>query len=519
LRHRILLLTIRPSHLLTRIHYLFSMAPVDMQTYFGANPTPKVVALTGLVSIALCLDLPELCLLGGLVVYAAASTKNNSMIKMGQDLKAFSNRRIVERLYANYLAILFVAMFMASIFGVMIQFAIALMSAFAYLALYEMGKRQQDKALKVKQVESNINHPKLAPWRRRGHEASDKVITIQQSKAPVARAEPVVVRNGLEADVHDIVQGGLPTSKDDAIVRQLVKMARKCILPVIPEAEISAIPACSLEFVGASGAKPEVEMVITVDKDVLAQRLKTYFLRGQTRIQKSLDTLSPESLQKTATKVLSERLTFVRFWRSQFSGPEPMIVLLIPVELGFFNYPIRLNFSVNTPYPLRLSTLLSKENARSKELISIVTRWARERCIANTSRGQPHAYAWGLMVIYFLRCGPLNGDIGEKGTVELLKEFVQFYSEWFNNCDKPVAICFTKKDIQQTAESQLWGIPHIEDPFDNSKDAGACMTADGVVRVKDELIRAQQMFFRDQEVKLAELLERWMPPGQEAQRA
>jgi len=488
------------------------MAPIEFATYFGANPAPKVAAMTGLVSVALYVDLPELGLLGGLVVYAMASGKGHNT---PQWLESIASKTFVDALPAQSLVLLFAGLFLASVTGMFVQFALALLSALAYIVLYELGKRQQgQQVLKKKTLVQEVSHAKLSPWRRRSTEASDKIPPASPKAAKpesTPMVVPRVVRTGLDGEIQELVESGMATRKNDAVVRELMRLARKCLLPVVPEAEITVLPSGNLELIGSSGAKPEVDMVITIDADILADRLKTYFLKGQTRIRKSLDTLAPELLQKTATKVLSERLTFVRFWRSQFSGPEPMIVLLIPVELGFFNYPVRLNFSVNTPYPLRLATLLSKENMRTKELILLVTRWALERCIANTSRGQPHAYAWGLMVIYFLK----NVEFaGEKTAAELFKKFVVFYGEWFEQRGEPVSVRFSAKSAQPTPESALWGVPSIEDPFDATKDAGSSMTADGVARLKDEFTRAREMLTDESKVKLSDLMERWVPPAQ-----
>jgi len=283
---------------------------------------------------------------------------------------------------------------------------------------------------------------------------------------------------------------------------------------VVPEAVVVGSAAGNIAHLGAQDCKPEVEIMVMASPEVLTERLRAFFLRGQAngkKVPKSMATLNPDMLQKTATRVLSERLTCLRFWRSQFTGPEPKVVLLAPVELGFCPYPIRINFSVNNPYPQRLQLVLEKSSVRCKELISLVTHWANTRGISNAGKGHLRPYAYSLLVVYFLRdkCGE---DLNEKSTVELFREFVHFYGERFDQSRSDVVdVRFGVGEGQTlSAESKLFGIPFIEDPFATAHNAASTMTADGVTRLKEELARAFRILGANP-TTLEKLLERWSP--------
>lgn len=491
------------------------MAPSAYQSCFGATPIVQVVGpAVVLLGVSFLADLPELIILLVLLGYAKCSDNGNKSIDALAQHDLVCNARDLVRARPQLLGLAFVCL-LVPLFGMSAQIALVLISAMSYMALHELGKKQQHTKKECKIGKAAPK--KLGSWRRSSPDSGRKVeeaVSPTSRPSPKAHAvsQPLVVRTGVDGEIEAIARSSTATKTDDAIARKILRMAQKCIYPVLPEAEIAAFSGGHLEMVGASGAKPEVDMVITVDPTILAERLKAYFVKGQSRIQKSLDTLHPDALQKTATKVLSERLTFVRFWRSQFSGPEPMIVLLVPVELGFFDYPIRLNFTVNTPYPLRLNKLVCKETAQSKELIQLVCRWARDRCIANTSKGQPHPYAWGLMVVHFLRHNSATGDVSDKPTAELFKKFVNFYAGVFQARGTPVSLCFSDEAPKHSPESALWGIPYVEDPFDSSKNAVSHMTADGMSRIEQELARAIEILSRGRST-LCDLLERWTPPS------
>jgi hypothetical protein len=172
---------------------------------------------------------------------------------------------------------------------------------------------------------------------------------------------------GLDAELQDILCSGLANPSDDKVVRQLVAMVRKSVTAIVPEANVFGSAVGNLSHAAKQGLKPEVEIVTTASPEVLRSRLTAYFLKGpsnECKKSKSLATLHPDSLQKTATRVFSERLNNMRYWRSQFTGPEPKTVLLAPPSLGICDYSIRVSFSVNNTYPINFVNLLSKADNR-----------------------------------------------------------------------------------------------------------------------------------------------------------
>jgi len=481
------------------------MAPTATPMSLSAESNAKLAAVAVLVSIAVLCDLPEVCVLLGLVTFATMSNQQKKDAREWLDTKtSHRSTAIVGSLGATGLAAVLAVLFVLLAASLSTQLAVIGLSALSYMALYEFGKLEK-KSIRSS-CQASIGATGLSAWKNR-----PAAVQLTGDERFCSAAEvPSSPITGLDREVDQLLKTYSATRLDDATALKFAKLARKCILPIVPEAEITCVAHGNLELIGASGSKPEIEMVLTVDPIILAERLKAYFLKGQSRIQKSVDTLQPDLLQKTATKVLSERLTFVKFWRSQFSGPEPMIVLLIPVELGLFKHAIRLNFSVNTPYSLRLAKVLSKEHARTCKLMTVVNSWTRERCVANTSKGQPHAYAWGLMVIYFMRHSSVSQVATEMTTVELFKEFISFYDAWFHGQESPVSLRFTSSVVP--SERAACGAPFIEDPFDSCTDVGESMTAEGIERVREELSRANRILVQEGAM-LYELLERWAPPS------
>lgn len=346
----------------------------------------------------------------------------------------------------------------------------------------------------------------VLPWRR---ERVAKAEKVEEKVVPVP-ATP----QDIDSEVQDILSGGLFNPSDDKIVRQLVGMVRRSVNAIVPEANVFGSAVGNLSYNAAKGAKPEVEIVATASPEVLKSRLTAFFLKGPSndcKKPKSLATLGPDSLQKTATRVLSERLNNMRYWRSQFTGPEPKTVLLAPASLGICDYSIRVSFSVNNTYPANLVNILSKADKHTQELIAIVTKWAKVRGIAHTAKGHLHPYAHSLLVVYFLR--QHQGDLSGKTLVEIFEEFVHFYKALFDRPDHVVSICFTAhgKQVEQSPDSALWGIPYIEDPFESSSNAASTMCAESVTRLREELRRAAEILSGGV-TTLSKLLEQWEFP-------
>mmetsp|Transcript_20990 Transcript_20990/g.58618 ORF Transcript_20990/g.58618 Transcript_20990/m.58618 type:complete len:552 (+) Transcript_20990:68-1723(+) len=317
-----------------------------------------------------------------------------------------------------------------------------------------------------------------------------------------------------DCEVQTLLNNILPDAQDEQVVRRLVYLVQRAIRRVVPEAHVKGVACASVVRASATGLHPDVDVVVTVQQEVLAQRLGAYFNNSASkpgRPGKSLRTLQPDSLQKTATRVLSERLSSFAFWRSAFRGPEPKVVLLAPVSLGIFEEAIRMNFSVNTPYPLRSAIVFDKGSLRMKELTCLVRRWAHDRCISNVAKGHLHPYAWSLLVVYFLRCGTGSGKSSEKQVIEVFAEFVRFYGELFDCNESPISITFSAEAENRPCSpwSVLLGTPNIEDPFAHGTNVADSMTAEAFTRLKEEFSRADRLCSKG--ARVTELLQRWSP--------
>lgn len=258
---------------------------------------------------------------------------------------------------------------------------------------------------------------------------------------------------------------------------------------------------------------------------------------------------------------MTDRLTAAgfKFRRSAFKGREPKVTLLAPASLGVFGESIPVDFSVNVATPLYHAALLTecgKMDSRTRDLILLVKRWAKDRGICHTPKGHLSPYMWGLLSIYFLQVRendegallpPLehfelsSGLAGgarntskskwqqtqrvaaETSVGALFKEFMKFFQEEFDWCNEVVSIRSGQRAspgsnfplhliVGSEAKASQVG-PSIEDPFQAGQNLGECMTEVSLARLKEELSRAQQLCIR--EASLSELLEPWAPAGPE----
>jgi len=493
------------------------MAAAAIESFFRSNPAWQIAVPTGaLIMASILADLPELSLMVLLIAYAMLSKNGGKDFKLTMPKswtvdESGSSNRLLETVKAKPWAVPLV--FSLALLGFSAQLAMVLMSVFAYIALQEFGSQSRCKGQPLKGGKGG----KLSQFSGKDFKEKDSIPSQQVKNINKPRSDasgdpegrlPLAEPKNLDEDIENVVYIYKPVKNEEQVLRNLNRMVRRCIVPLVPEAEVEVTPHGNLMAVCNTGIKAEVDVTVTIDPELLRNRLLQYYMKGESIQRKNLDTLLPDAIQKTATKALSERLTFVRFWRSQFQGPEPKIVLLVPQEI-VFSEPILMNFAINAPYPLRLATLVSKADARNNNLSALVMRWAKERAVANSARGQLPQYAWALLVTYFLRkCGTSADE--QKSTAQYFKEFIQFYIDLFQN---PFTVVFSGEAPEQSAESKLFGIPYVQDPFDVSKNVAEVMTADGVARVKEELLRAKTLM-NQEGVRLEELMQRWLPVGE-----
>jgi len=482
------------------------MAVTAIESLFRGHPAWQIAGPAGmLIAASILADLPELSLMVLLGAYATLF-KNGGKdfnLQLPKSWKSDgSSNRFVETCKSKPWAVPLA--FSLALLGFSVQLAVVLITVFAYIALQGFDTQARSKGQSLKGGKGG----KLSQFSGKEFTDNGEAKYVRKPRAeatgdPDGRSPspPKVEPKNLDEDVEQLVNVYTAVKSEEHVMRNLHKMIKRCILPLVPEAEIELAPHGNLMNVSKTGFKAEIDVTVTIDPDLLRKRLLQNYIKGV----KNVDTLLPDAIQKTATKALSERLTFVRFWRSQFQGPEPKIVLLVPQEI-VFSEPILINFAVNAPYPMRLATLVSKADARNNSLSTLVMRWAKERAIANSARGQLPLYAWALLVTYFLR---KNCCDEQNSTAQCFKEFIKFYMDLFQN---PFVIVFSGEKPELSAESQLFGLPYVQDPFDVSKNLAEFMTVDGVARVKEELTRVNILMDKEG-LRLDEVMQRWFPPA------
>jgi len=265
-------------------------------------------------------------------------------------------------------------------------------------------------------------------------------------------------------------------------------------------------------------------------------------------------------LSKIATRVCTDRLVAsggFKFRRSAFRAQEPKVTL-IAIGAGDFG-GVPFDLSVNCPTPLCNAALLEEcgqMETRARGLILLVRRWAKDRGICHAAKGHLPPYAWTLLVIYFLQvgvpdegpllppledfarassllktprhhvqttkvaaewkppaCGELQMSVGD-----LFRAFIDFYSTGVDWRREGVAVHRGRRAVPElVAELHLVihddesaeVAPTIQDPFNLRRNVATSLTAEGLVRFREELGRAGALCARG--AALSELLEPWSP--------
>jgi len=337
-----------------------------------------------------------------------------------------------------------------------------------------------------------------------------------------------------------------PTIEDDRIVGKLARRIEMAIKPLIPEVEVVGFASGSLGRNKAFGvAVPEVDIVANISPSVLVRRM------GHAKNSDA------RKLQKSAIRACTECLVSsggFKFRRSAFRGEEPKVTLLAPASFGLSDDAIPIDFSVNAASPLHNAALLTEcgqMEPRARALILLIKRWTKDRGICHAAKGHLAPYVWGILSIFFLQVGtgeepflpklqdfkmasglmensetttspstwkPSTNSSKTVGT--LFKEFIHFYNTQFDWRTEVVSI---RAGIRQQPGIKLplhvivhddgstteVG-PSIEDPFDDTKNLGIGTHATSLVRLREELARADKL--STEGASLADLLEPWAPP-------
>jgi len=379
---------------------------------------------------------------------------------------------------------------------------------------------------------------------------------------------PIFQGQGWEAEVDELLGQIMPSPEGERIVKAVADFVEQRIKPLIPEVEVLGFASGDLVRGTAFGvAVPEVDIVVNVSPHILVQRLQGRFSKGTVSSMK----LDVRKLQKSAIRACTDQLVSAggfKFRRSAFRGEEPKVTLLVPASFGVSDESIPIDFHVNSTTPLYNMALLTEcgqKEARSRALILLVKRWAKDRGVCHAAKGHLSPYPWSLLVIYFLQVGkasessgPLLPPVQElevssslmgshnklpqatvsklvrsaskleppdiqgppKTVAELFKDFINFYSRTFDWTKEAICVRTGKRGppslnlplhiiVDEETQASEVG-PSIEDPFNPSRNLGVVMTCTALGRLHQEFARANELLING--CSLTELLQPWAPP-------
>lgn len=367
----------------------------------------------------------------------------------------------------------------------------------------------------------------------------------QESVAPVSKV--VFQSIGWEAEVHELLPQIRSNEDSDRLVQLLVRAVRRALHGLIPEAEVVGCANGNIKGKRAFGvAIPEVDIVMTVNPAVLIDRLESRLPNGA-----YLAKLDAKKLQKAAIRACADQLVSVggfKFRRSAFKVEDPKFTLLAPASVAAGDCTVAIDFSVNSATPLQAAALfreVMKLDSRASDVILLMRRWARDRGIAHAARGHLSPYGWTLLATYFMQTGAVDERTGilppvtgvststtparfsdvfpELTSAELFKRCLLFYSrfDWRKEAVSvrsgtrgPPGFALPLNVTLASDKKSTYVAPSIEDPFNENRNIAASMSADGVMRLGEELERANKLI--SDNASLSELLNLWAPEEREA---
>jgi len=388
---------------------------------------------------------------------------------------------------------------------------------------------------------------------------------ILSAKPPEVKAEvykpssmpvlaPKFTSNGWDAEVTELLASLTPGPSEIQAVQRLASHVEQSIKSLHPDVEVTGFAhagiACGKSF---AIAVPEVDIVANISPAALSSSRQSFDMK---------------KFQKSAVRSCTDRLVSngqLKFRRSAFRGEEPKTTLLVPKELGIFNEAIPISFSINTVTPFYTAALVTEcgqIDPRTKAVILLVKRWAKDRGICHSAKGHLSPYLWSILAMYFLQVGLDNAEgsllpclddfkisssllpsaklqpkrsttpvqqkgCGEKLSVgQLLGKFFHFYSRSFDWNKEAVSVRQAKRAAPSLAMPLHVVVnndgtsavgPSIEDPFEPGSNLGACMNRVSLARLHEELARADSLYKRDG--SLSELLEPWAPAEESPERS
>jgi len=369
----------------------------------------------------------------------------------------------------------------------------------------------------------------------------------QTSVRPISA--PTFAAVGFDNEVEELVDRLLPTPEGDAALQGIVATIKSTVLRVLPEADVTGFACSDPQRGGAFGvAVPEVDVVISVKPNILAERMKC---RAN----------DDWKVNKIALRAITTQLVSCggfKFRRSAFRFHEPKVTLVSPHAHGDLQDTIAMDVSVNSISPLWHAAILTEcghVEPRARALILLVRRWAKDRAVCHVAKGHLSPPAWSLLAIYFLQVGvtgegallpPLDGfemasqivcadslhsasspvqwsppraDGPKKSVAELFCDFFVFYHSVFDWRGEAVSIRTAKRAspglclplhvvVKENGETDVG--PSIEDPFDVARNLGTTITSSSLTRLNQEIARAAAMCSSGK--SLSDLLVPWAPP-------
>lgn len=355
---------------------------------------------------------------------------------------------------------------------------------------------------------------------------------------------PTFSRPGLDAEAEELLERIAPTAETSAVVAEIARTIKGVASELLPGAEVTGFVSAALCSGRAFGvAVPEVDIVISASLEAMASRLGGHWVdqRQPVHVQK---------LRKSAVRACTDRLVGeagFKFRRSAFRGDEPRVTMVASQALQ----GVPLNLYVNAVTPLYRTVLLDECGrlwSTAQELALLVKRWAKDRALCHSPRGHLSPYAWALMTIFFLQVAregpgslpPLAGLITSTGLSisgegsgpqpvraaradvslgSLFRGFLRFYCHEFDWCREAVSVRLGARErpglslplhlvFPEGGGTAQVG-PSIEDPFEPSRNLGACATAPSLRHLREELLRAHGLC--EGGASLSELLEPWAP--------
>mmetsp|Transcript_96791 Transcript_96791/g.273502 ORF Transcript_96791/g.273502 Transcript_96791/m.273502 type:complete len:523 (-) Transcript_96791:110-1678(-) len=379
---------------------------------------------------------------------------------------------------------------------------------------------------------------------------------VDDSRRPshdAKRAALVTTGLGWEADIAEFLSRTAPNKESLEAVQNIAGMVKEALKPIFPEADVVGYPTLmNLETSSQCTFVPEVDIVVKVTEDALIESMQAQVPWLSFEDVRKEGRLDVSKLKKSAIRGCFERLNGkgFAFSRSGFKGFDPKVTLYSPMMRGFESASFTsFDLSINAVVPAVMRVLIEAAaecDSRAKDLITLVTYWAKMRGICFAPRGYLPPYLWTIMTIFFLQVREMGGgfllpsfavqySFGEYsvrtkrdyykpqptspvsvGT--LLQEFAAFYAQDFDMSTEVVSIKLGRRIrnsrhlsqvILSDDQSQSLVAPIVEDPTNLFRSLRVPMCWESLCRIRSELARADDLCRKG---PLQQLMQRWTGP-------